>query len=142
TGAASPTAAAGAAATGPGASVQFAFMGAADHKYTYDAATGTYLRFQGLNQPFNTEAGGQAKAVNLVFLKVKLPPGGRAPDFTVTGEGAATVVRGGASYQGKWTRPGPTDTWKLTDAGGNPIKLAPGNTWIHIVPDAQAITVG
>ena len=140
-GAASPAPAAGAAATGPGAAVEFAFTGAPDHRYTYDAATGTYLRFVPMNQPFNTESGGQVKGVNLVFLKVRLGPGARAPDFTVTGEGEAIVLRGGASYKGRWTRSGPTDTWKVADASGNPIKLAPGNTWIHLVPETQAVNV-
>ncbi|HEY8200635.1 MAG TPA: DUF3048 domain-containing protein, partial [Actinomycetota bacterium] len=60
--AASASGAPGAAGgTGPGASVTFSFAGSPDHRYTYDAASGSYLRFQGLSTPFKSESGAQVK---------------------------------------------------------------------------------
>jgi hypothetical protein len=136
---ASPTAAAAPApAKGPGNSVTFSFKGAADHRYTYDAASSSYLRFQGVNQAFNVEGAGQAKAVNLVFQKVK-PISGALVDFQVVGSGEAIVMSGGASVKGTWSRPNTNDVTKFLDAAGNPIKLRPGNTWIHLIPEGQAI---
>lgn len=134
---ASPPAAA--PAKGPGASVTFSFGGRADHRYTYDAASSSYLRFQGVDTPFNIEGAGQAKATNVVFLKVKRIPG-QLVDFAVVGTGEAIVLSGGGSVKGTWTRPAPRDQTKLVDAASNPIKLRPGNTWIHLVPEGQAIS--
>jgi hypothetical protein len=127
------------AGKGPGASILFSFQGKPDHKYTYDPASSTYLRFQGVDTPFNTEGAGQVKATNLVFLKVKPIPGALV-DFQVTGGGEAIVMSGGASVKGTWSRPGARDSVKLADAGGAPIKLRPGNTWIHLIPESQPIT--
>jgi hypothetical protein len=136
---ASPTTAAAAApAKGPGNSVTFSFKGAADHRYTYDAASSSYLRFQGVNQAFGIEGAGQAKAVNLIFQKVK-PISGALVDFQVVGSGEAIVMSGGASVKGTWTRPTMNAATKFLDAAGNPIKLRPGNTWIHLIPEGQAI---
>lgn len=139
---------AGAGATGPGASVTFAFAGSADHKYTYDAASGSYLRFQGLNAPFRSEAAGQVKATNVVIMKVKVvqsslkdAAGNFSPDISVVGSGEAVVLRGGVSVKGRWTRSSLGDQPKLADASGKPIPLAPGNTWVHLVPESQPITV-
>jgi DUF3048 family protein len=141
----SPGAAGGA---GPGAAVTFAFAGAPDHRYTYDAGSGSYLRFQGLNTAFKAESGAQVKASNVVVMKVrvvqsslKAAAGNFSPDISIVGSGDVIVLRRGVSVKGRWSRPSPGDQTKLVDASGKPIALTPGNTWIHLVPESQAVTI-
>jgi hypothetical protein len=135
-------------AAAPGASVTFAYSGTRDAvRYTYDGPGKKYLRFHG-NAPHNSAGGGQLSAVNVVVLKVKVTPGqgvdasgSRSPEISVVGEGEATVLRGGTSVTGKWSRSGLSDQMTLTDTGGKELKLAPGNTWIHLLPSDRPVTV-
>jgi hypothetical protein len=142
-GAASPATPAGA----PGASVSFSYGTRDPVRYTYDEAGKKYVRFHG-NAPHNSAGGGQLSAVNVVVLKVRVTPGqgvdasgSRSPDISVVGEGEATVLIGGTSVTGKWRRSGLSDQMTLTDSAGKELKLAPGNTWIHLLPSDRPVTV-
>jgi hypothetical protein len=144
----SPTAPAASPAPAPGNTVTFNFSAPPNAvKYTYDAGSKKYLRFHG-NTPHNSAAGSQITTSNVVVLKVRVVPGtirdaagSLSPDIAVVGEGDATVVRGGTSVTGKWKRAGLSDRTTLVDAAGKPIKLAPGNTWIHLLPADRPVTV-
>ncbi|MGI8425079.1 MAG: DUF3048 domain-containing protein [Actinomycetota bacterium] len=136
-----------AGAASPGNEVSFTFAGGQPSRYTYDAASGAYLRFHGA-QAHNSAASGQLKVVNVVIFKVQVKPGtikdaagNVSPDISVIGNGEAVVLSGGQSKTGKWNRVGLADKTTITDAAGAPIKLKPGNTWIHLIPTSQAITV-
>jgi hypothetical protein len=87
-------------------------------------------------------------AVNVVVQKVKIVPGTvrdasgtLTSDTTVVGSGEATVLRGGTSVTGTWNRPSVGDNTTFTDASGNVIEFAPGNTFIHLVPQERPVTV-
>jgi hypothetical protein len=79
--------------------------------------------------------------VKVVQGTLKDAAGNFSPDISVIGSGEAIVLRGGVSIKGRWARPSLGDQTKLTDASGKPIPLAPGNTWIHLVPESQPVTV-
>ena len=79
--------------------------------------------------------------VKVVQGTLKDAAGNFSPDTTVIGSGEAIVLHGGVSIKGRWTRPSLGDQTKLVDASGKPIPLVPGNTWIHLVPEAQPVTV-
>lgn len=144
----SPAGTAGSPAPAPGNTVTFNFSAPPNAiKYTYDANSKKYLRFHG-NTPHNSAAGEQISANNVVVLKVKVVPGtirdaagSLSPDIAVVGEGEATVVRGGTLVTGNWKRAGLSDRTTLVDASGEAIKLAPGNTWIHLLPADRPVTV-
>ncbi len=136
------------APAGAGASVSFSFAGSSTSKYTFDAATGSYLRSHG-DTPHVNVKGDQLRAVNVVILKVKVTAGNlrdaagnTSPEIEVVGEGEAIVVKGGASHSGIWKRADLQSKTTITDAAGAPILMLPGSTWIHLLPQERPVTLG
>lgn len=127
-------------AVAPGNSVSFAYSSGNGVSYTFDPAGQKYLRSMN-GAPHRAENQAQLSMVNVVVLKVNVQIAAGTPHITVNGEGDATVLRNGQSFTGKWRRPGLGDQTTLVDAAGQPIKLAPGNTWINLVPSTQTVTV-
>ena len=60
--------------------------------------------------------------------------GHNSPDVVVTGSGTLALYRNGLRIDGKWSRNGVNGRTRLTDLQGKPIALAPGQTWIELVP--------
>lgn len=144
---AAPAGATAAPAQPAGNTVTFSYSPSTNVKYTYDAASKRYLRFHG-DTPHKTNSGEQVSAANVVVLKVKVVPGTvrdasgtLTQDTTVIGSGEATIVRGGTVVTGKWNRPSLGDNTTLTDASGKTVELAPGNTWVHLLPQDRPLTV-
>ena len=48
------------------------------------------------------------------------------------GEGDAWVFTGGKVIGGHWTRPDVNKPATFTDAGGKPVLLTPGRTWVEL----------
>lgn len=128
----------GAGASGSG--VDLSYSRRSPVGYTYDAGSNRYLRSQG-GRPHTDESGAQLSATNVLVLKVPVQIAGGTPHIGVTGEGEATVLRGGQAVRGRWQREGFTYHFSLVDSAGQPIKLAPGNIWINLVPDGRAVTL-
>jgi hypothetical protein len=57
------------------------------------------------------------------------------------GQGDVWVFTGGKIVKGRWTRPGKEQPAKYVDAAGNPIKLLPGRTWVHLLPVGSPVDV-
>ncbi|MEX2552397.1 MAG: DUF3048 domain-containing protein [Actinomycetota bacterium] len=123
-----------------GSGVDLSYSRGSSASYSYDAASKKYLRSQG-GGPHNDESGAQLSATNVLVFKVPVQLVGGSPHIGVTGEGEATVLRGGQAVQGRWRRPSLGDQFTLVDASGQPINLAPGNIWINLVPTDRAVTV-
>ncbi|TML63874.1 MAG: DUF3048 domain-containing protein [Actinobacteria bacterium] len=56
------------------------------------------------------------------------------PVADIIGGGEAWVLSGGKLVKGRWAKPNADMVTGFTDATGAPIELAPGPTWIEIVP--------
>ncbi|MCU1501534.1 MAG: hypothetical protein JWM12_888 [Ilumatobacteraceae bacterium] len=132
--------AAGATAPGdPSAGVQLAMDGV-NVKWTYDAASNGYLRFQD-GQPHKDQEHGQINAANVVVLTVDYQPSpadGRSPEAQTIGSGAVDVYTGGKIVSGTWTRADRLAPFTLTDASGKPILLTPGSTWVELARGGSA----
>jgi len=133
-----PALLAGSGASGSG--VDLSYSKSSPVGYRYDAGSNKYLRSQG-GRPHNDESGEQLSATNVLVFKVPVQIVGGSPHIGVTGEGEATVLRGGQAVQGKWQRRGLSDHFSLVDSAGQPIKLAPGNIWINLVPSDRPVTL-
>jgi hypothetical protein len=123
-----------------GSGVDLSYSRSSSVGYNYDAGSQKYLRSQG-GRPHLDESGAQLSATNVLVFKVPVQIAGGSPHIGVTGEGEATVLRGGQAVQGRWQRPSLNDHFTLVDAAGAPIKLAPGNIWINLVPTDRAVAV-
>ena len=58
----------------------------------------------------------------------------------MTGSGPLTVLRNGVEVTGTWSRASLSDPTRLVAADGTPIALAPGVTWVEIVPSTVTVT--
>lgn len=143
-GGAQPTAVTGGT---PAAVLDLTLTGVSHPRWTWDAASGRWLRSEGATPAVTTDAG-RLTAANVVVLRVDVvttaardPAGNPVPDTLLSGSGAALVASGGHAVPATWTKSAVSAPVVLTDARG-PVTLAPG-TWIELVPNGSgAVAVG
>ena len=103
--------------------------------WTWDSATGTYLRSQD-GQPHLTESGVQLSARNVVEVTttyVPSPVDARSPTPITVGTGTAVVHRNGKAISATWSRATPYDQFEFADtATGQPVPLNTGTTFIEL----------
>ncbi|WP_232797066.1 DUF3048 domain-containing protein [Blastococcus atacamensis] len=136
--------------TGTPASVlRLKLSGVSTPTWGWNPAKQAWLRFEG-NAPAVQADGQQLSATNVVVLRVDVvdtrytdPAGNPVPETDMVGGGQALVASGGRTLQANWTKASESDRVVLTDAHGAPILLAPGNTWVELVPNRTgSVTVG
>lgn len=116
--------------------------------WTYDAATGRYLRSMDGEPHRDAPSGEQLAAANVVIQTMAHEATDYVEDSLGTtsirilsaGEGQVKVLRDGVVIEGTW-RAGETTMPELLDASGRPLPLKPGNSWIEIVEPAQVVTI-
>lgn len=119
--------------------------------YRYDAASRTYARWQndrGVARRTVDGANGAAIAArNVVVIQTDVFSSGLfdsvgAPvlDMRLTGTGPASIFRDGRRQTGTWQRATVFDAFRFTSPSGEQILLAPGQTWVHVVPLDWSIT--
>lgn len=105
--------------------------------YVYNAETNTYDRSQG-GAPHTDREAGQVSPRVVIVLKTKetrvLEDGWRE-QITTIGSGAATIFQDGEVIEGTWTKASKGDQITFTNANGETIPLARGQTWITAVSD-------
>lgn len=113
-------------------------------RYAYE--DGQYLRSIGEN-PHEDTNGDQIVATNVVVLFVEVLATGRTdsagaavPDYDVVGSGEVIVFRDGVGIEGTWNRASTSDMFAFVDPEGVPIPLAPGNTWVEVVPNGRQVS--
>jgi hypothetical protein len=90
----------------------------------------------------------QLTATNVLVLRVAVdrsfsdPRYGNVPKTLLEGTGTGTVFSDGKSLDVTWTKTSASQYVILTDSKGNVIRLAPGNTWMELVPtDVGKVTI-
>ena len=112
--------------------------------YQWDPASGTWKRSTD-GRPHMLEGGTQIAPTNVIvqytpyslFLadkKVRYPE--------VVGSGDALVFSAGTVVKAKWAKTAVGAVTTFVDTAGSPIRLAPGQTWIHLQEAGSAVTVG
>lgn len=124
----------------PATVVDFRLSGAANPTWTWDAGTGRWLRAEG-NQPAMAESGVQLSAANVVAITAphrasgfKAQGGASVPTYDLVGTGAGIVFSGGKYVAVTWSKASDDAPFVLTLEDGTPVTLAPGNTWVELVP--------
>ena len=86
--------------------------------------------------------GEQVSATNIVVLSVKIDRSyldrkyGHIPKSVLVDSGKAWVFSGGKLIESNWSKASATSPIVLTDSAGSPVLLAPGNTWVELMPVA------
>ncbi len=129
------------AVAGSATSLHIPYSHYSDVTWTWNPSGGDYLRaYSGV--PNRLVDGSQASTTNVVAMTVQtfLGPwvenseGNHEVEVTALGSGPVTVVRNGAVITGTWNRTSLTSPATLTSTSGAPITLAPGRTWVELVP--------
>ena len=91
--------------------------------------------------PARGASGVRLSAQNVVVLRVATrdagyrdPVGNPVPETVLTGSGAAVVLTAGRQVAGRWHKASPFAPLTLTTAAGGPLLVAPGTTWLELVP--------
>ena len=114
--------------------------------WTWNAAAGTWTRHL-FGKDQTTGTGAPIAPQNVVVQFVNYA-GGKAPggagregsEAEMVGSGRAVVFTGGQMVEGTWTRASKEATTQFLDAGGNPIEMAPGQTWVELLQNGYALT--
>ena len=138
-------AAASAAVDGtPVAGINLKFGSSSHPSWVWDAASGRWLRSQ--SGAVDTDAAGvQLSAANVVIVRVPVSSGLGVPKTELIGSGEAWVLSGGKALHATWSKGDRSAIIRLVDDTGAVVKLAPGNSWIELVPNsgsADLVPVG
>ncbi|WP_448630282.1 DUF3048 domain-containing protein [Cellulomonas soli] len=133
----------------PVATLATPLSGYAKPSWTWDEGSGTWLRSEGTS-PATAASGARLAAANVVALKVKLvdsgtidPAGSAVPETKLVGSGEGVVAVGGRTLAVTWSKSATDAPLTLSTADGASVSLAPGVTWIELVPESSgSITVG
>lgn len=115
--------------------------------WTWDAASSTWLRDE-KGVPAKVASGAQLSAVNVVVMRVQVvntgytdAAGSPVPKTILEGTGDVTIASGGKTITGTWSKPDTASPIAFAGADGKPLTLAPGNTWVELVPASGSLTV-
>lgn len=132
----------------PATTIAAHLSGSSKPSWDWDAATSAWLRSES-GKPATAKSGAQLSATNVVLLRVDLvnsgttdPAGNPVPETKLVGSGEATVATGGRTITATWSKSATDAPLTLATADGTPVTLAPGNTWIELVPNGTgSVTV-
>jgi hypothetical protein len=80
--------------------------------------------------------------VVIMFTDYQTSPADKnSPEAQTVGSGEAWVLSAGKVVKGTWSRPDATKPAALTGAGGQPIALTPGRTWVELAKTQTATLV-
>lgn len=95
-----------------------------------------------------TAAGHPLRAADVVIERVRTVPGRWPEDVNLAlgvhsitvGSGPLVVLTDGRAISGTWSRSSTAVPARLTAANGVPITLAPGTTWVELLPSGGFVT--
>lgn len=110
--------------------------------YQYNKDKNVYLRFNA-DQPYkdrNTDQQIEVKNVVVQLVKEPILSGGQGRlDINVVGEGKAWILRDGQIMEATWQKASRKERTLFYDKDGQEIEFNRGNTWIHVLPETQAV---
>jgi len=124
----------------PVAGVDLVFGVPSKPSWRWDAGSARWLRFQSGGAPDVDAHGDQLSAVNLVIVRVGVSNDRGVPKTELIGSGEAWVLTGGSVVSAVWSKDSRTAPIRLVDDTGAVIRLAPGNSWIELVPKSGSVT--
>lgn len=118
----------------------FHLSAAANPSWDWDAKSDTWKRNEGSAKAM-ARSGKQLSAVNVVTVIASHPDSGfnaqggaPVPTYDLVGSGKGYVATGGKSIEVTWKKAAKDKPLRLFTADGEPALLAPGNTWVELVP--------
>jgi hypothetical protein len=133
----------------PAGVLDLRLSGVARPSWTWDPAGSAWVRAEG-GTPAVEADGSPLRATNVVVVRVDVvttsaldPAGNPVPETVLEGRGEALVATGGATLPVTWVKNDAAGRLVLLGDDGNPVHLAPGTTWVELVPNGGgAVTIG
>lgn len=131
--------------------VSFSFAGSSTQiGYDFDNETGKYKRnvngsahnVEGVNGPQQLVFRNiLVQMVNVTTGSTRDQSGASSREIQVTGSGSAVLFRGGKALRGSWQRSSVGEATKFIDGSGQPLRLAPGESIVELLPSSRADTL-
>ena len=132
---------------GPTRALELTLSGVSHPRWSWDRAAGAWLRWEGSTAAVGAR-GVQFRARNVVVLRVDVVPtayvdaaGNPVPDAVLVGSGDGLVATGGRTVAVRWSKRSLAEPVRLTGPTSAPVRLAPGNTWVELVPTGTGAVV-
>ncbi|MBN2177323.1 MAG: DUF3048 domain-containing protein [Demequinaceae bacterium] len=108
--------------------------------WVWDEDGGVWNRYE-FENPLVTMDGNPVTATNVILLRVKVSytQGYNPEAFVVVSNASGFVATGGKVIPIRWTKSSRGDLYHLTTLDGDPVYLAPGQTWVELVPSSGAV---
>ena len=130
----------GAAGAQPISTFNVDISGNANALWTWDVANGFWTRTTN-GVPQRNPQGVAENATNVIVEFVNYtntgfidPAGNPVPQAHSVGTGNAIFLSGGQEATGTWSKASEHAVTTFTDSAGQPVKLAPGRTWVEFAP--------
>jgi len=108
--------------------------------WEWDGTSAAWVRSQEGAPDFEA-SGDRVRAANVVTLRVDVDWSfGEVPRTVLVGEGEAWVSAAGRTAHGRWMKPTRESPISLVADDGSPLRLAPGTTWVELVPLDGSVT--
>lgn len=135
------------AAGSPTTTLSLHLSTASNPSWSWDGTS--WLRSEG-SAPAMAASGARLSATNVVTITADHPNtgfgaqgGAPVPTYSLVGSGDAVVATGGKTLAARWQKDAQDAPMRLVAADGSPVTLAPGNTWVELVPNGSgSLTLG
>jgi hypothetical protein len=122
-------------------SVELTWSSICSVKWVWDKRAGYWIRYHNGTEDFDT-SGNPVHATNVVVEVVRVTRGPYPEDVELNhgvhshtvGSGPALILRNGVAIKATWHRPGIHEAATFLGRNGTLITLAPGNTWVELLP--------
>ncbi|HWM33827.1 MAG TPA: DUF3048 domain-containing protein [Pseudolysinimonas sp.] len=118
--------------------IRLAFSAGSRPFWDFDPAAGVYRRGQAGAADLDP-AGEPLSAVNVIVLRVPIGNDGGVPKTELIGSGVAWISSGGRTVEATWRKGAQAGLIRLVDGTGTVVRLAPGTSWIELVPTAGSV---
>jgi hypothetical protein len=123
----------------PTAAINARFSDERYPSWAWDPAQSAFVRSQE-GAPDYDSNGAQLKSTNVIVMRVAIDNTyGYVPKTVMISSGEAWVSTGGGTVHGTWSKAAREAPIHFVDDRGVTIRLAPGNTWIEMVPDYGSV---
>ena len=124
----------------PATTLNVHMSGYSNPVWTWSAADGVWLRSEG-TAPATAASGARLSGANVLIMRVAVvntqyidPSGTPVPETKLVGSGAGLLATGGRTIAVTWSKAAVDAPVILTATGAGSVQLAPGKTWIQLVP--------
>jgi hypothetical protein len=120
----------------PVSSVYLEFTHCCAHpNWKWDAASGVWQRYE-YDTPFVSESGIQITTTNILILRmdVRFKYSVDPESLMIVDHYTGYIATGGKYVEIRWSKASQRDGYHLETLDGGPVYLAPGTTWVELLP--------